>query len=75
MLSTLTVFRDWKRALLHRRNLNRPDGRPLYRYRLSNEEFDELEALLRKWLSIIASRRKQPSTEVEGFIVRRSRHG
>lgn len=46
----------WKRALLHRQNLDRPDGRPLYRYRLSNEEFDELEALLRKWLSIIDSR-------------------
>jgi len=51
-----TLFHDWKRALLHRRNLDRPDGRPLYRYRLSNEEFDELEALLSKWLAMVASR-------------------
>ena len=42
-----TPFTDWKRELLHSRGLDRPDGRPLYRYRLSTAKFDSLESLLR----------------------------
>ena len=40
-------FTDWKRELLHSRELDQPDGRPLYRYRLSMAKFDSLEILLR----------------------------
>lgn len=42
-----TPFTDWKRELLHSRGLDQPDGRPLYRYRLSMAKFDSLESLLR----------------------------
>lgn len=45
-----TVFRDWKKAFLARRDLERLDGRPLYEYRVTSEEFSELEHLLRTWL-------------------------
>ena len=43
-------FSDWKKALLSRREIERPDGRALYLYRLSEDEFSDLELLLRKWL-------------------------
>lgn len=46
-----TPFHDWKRNLLSKRALHAPDGRPLYRYRLTEDEFLELEALQRYWLS------------------------
>lgn len=42
-----TPFSDWRRELLHSRGLDQPDGRPLYRYRLSTAKFDSLESLLR----------------------------
>jgi hypothetical protein len=38
----------WKRNLLSKRDLPRPDERSLYRYRLSDDEFNELETLLKK---------------------------
>lgn len=41
---------SWKQSLLSKRDLQRPDGRSLYRYRLSDDEFNELEALLKKQL-------------------------
>lgn len=41
-------FADWLTAMLQRRELARPDGRPLYRYRLSVDEFDVLRNLLRQ---------------------------
>lgn len=50
------VFIDWKRELLSSRGLTVPDGRPLYQYRLSLAEFDELEALLQQWLSRLLER-------------------
>lgn len=42
--------------MLRRRHLEangkpQPDGRPLYRYRLTQEEFDELEKLLKTWVT------------------------
>lgn len=40
-------FAAWKRDMLARRGLSTPDGRPLYRYRLDQAEFAELEGLLR----------------------------
>lgn len=51
-----TPFQDWKRDLLHRRNLTRPDGRPLYRYRLSKAEFSSLEGHLSGWLARVSKR-------------------
>jgi len=51
-----TPFLDWKRDLLHHRDLTRPDGRPLYRYRLSEEEFNSLGKLLRDWLARVSGR-------------------
>lgn len=45
-MSTPTPFTDWLTAMLQRRELARPDGRPLYRYRLSVDEFDVLRGLL-----------------------------
>jgi len=53
---SFTPFHDWKRDLLHRRELTRPDGRPLYRYRLSAAEFDGLESHLRGWLGRLSGR-------------------
>lgn len=50
------VFRDWKRELLEVRGLAHPDGRPLYAYRLSDVEFNELEELLRDWLGKLQER-------------------
>lgn len=41
-------FADWLTTMLQRRELARPDGRPLYRYRLSVDEFDVLRNLLRQ---------------------------
>lgn len=49
-------FHDWKRQLLHRRGLAHPDGRDLYRYRLSEDEFNTLENLLRNWIGKLTAR-------------------
>jgi hypothetical protein len=46
----LSQFIEWKREMLRRRQLGRPDGRNLYEYRLTTEEFTDLETLLRTWL-------------------------
>lgn len=45
-----TVFADWKHNLLASRDLERPDRRALYQYRVTEAEFVELENLLREWL-------------------------
>lgn len=45
-----SLFADWKRKLLANHNLERPDRRALYQYRVTEAEFIELENLLRKWL-------------------------
>lgn len=49
-------FHNWKQSLLSKRGLHAPDGRSLYRYRLTEEEFRELEALQRHWLSQLFTR-------------------
>lgn len=38
---------EWVNALLQRHGLEKPDGRPLYQYRLSDQEFSELTSLLK----------------------------
>jgi hypothetical protein len=48
-----SVFKNFKSRLLEKRGLQRPDSRPLYEYRLSTDEVDELENLLRTWLGRI----------------------
>lgn len=40
-------FADWLAAMLGKRGLQQPDGRPLYRYRLCDAEFESLDQLLR----------------------------
>ncbi|MDI6749484.1 MAG: STY4851/ECs_5259 family protein [Rhodocyclaceae bacterium] len=47
---TFTRFDDWRQELLAKRDLNAPDGRALFQYRLTEDEFIELEKLLREWL-------------------------
>lgn len=51
-----TLFVDWRRDLLSRRQLTKQDGRALYLYRLTEAEFNDLENLLREWLSKLLSR-------------------
>lgn len=38
--------------MLSRRELNSPDGRQLYKYRITNEEFAELERILRQYVTL-----------------------
>lgn len=42
----LTTYQLWIQDLLLTRNLQKPDGRPLYAYRLTDTEFDCLKQLL-----------------------------
>ncbi len=49
-------FHDWKRKLLSSRGLHAPDGRPLYAYRLLDDEFGEMEKLERYWLAQLLQR-------------------
>ncbi|MDR1063831.1 MAG: STY4851/ECs_5259 family protein [Azoarcus sp.] len=46
-----SIFVDWKRKLLSRHQLTRPDRRDLYQYRLTEEEFNDLKCLMHKWLN------------------------
>jgi len=48
------AFKKWMGQLLEKRALPQPDGRPLFQYRLTTAEFDELEKLLRHWLGLFA---------------------
>ena len=38
---------EWVKVILERHDLDKPDGRPLYQYRLTDSEFEELQALLK----------------------------
>lgn len=51
-----SLFADWKRSLLAGRDLERPDRRALYQYRVTEAEFIELESLLREWLGKLLTR-------------------
>ena len=44
--SDFTKFLSWKKKILDRHELRQPDGRALYLYRLSEDDFNELEQLL-----------------------------
>ncbi|MCI5142657.1 MAG: hypothetical protein D3909_13240, partial [Candidatus Electrothrix sp. ATG1] len=43
----------WKIFLKERDDLTRPDGRELFCYRVTEQEYSELKRLLRKWLSAL----------------------
>lgn len=49
--SHLSQLREWKRIILKLKDLEKPDGRQLYKYRVSNQEFDALEEFLRGWIA------------------------
>ena len=55
-MPSFTQFSDWKKQLLARHGLTTPDGRSLYLYRLSDDDFSDLEGLLRHWLSQLLPR-------------------
>ena len=55
-MPTFTQFSDWKKQLLGRHGLTTPDGRPLYLYRLTEDDFSNLEGLLQHWLSQLLPR-------------------
>ena len=38
---------EWIKKILERHGLDKPDGRPLYQYRLTEKEFEDLETLLK----------------------------
>lgn len=46
-MGQIRSFYDWKKLMLQRRDLEVADGRQLYQYRLSAEEFNDLETFLR----------------------------
>lgn len=47
----LNQLREWKHIILRLKDLEIADGRPLYKYRLSNKEFEALEQFLRNWIA------------------------
>lgn len=55
-MPTFTQFKDWKNRLLARHGLTTPDGRALYLYRLTEDDFNDLEGVLRHWLSQLLPR-------------------
>jgi hypothetical protein len=46
------TFSDWTNDLLSRHDLDAPDGRQIYQYRITNDEFAELEDLLRYYVAV-----------------------
>lgn len=54
--ATFQKFAEWKSVLLSNRGLEHPDGRALYLYRLTEDEFNDLEQLLNKWLAMLLPR-------------------
>jgi hypothetical protein len=40
--------RDWLETYFHRHGIARPDGRPLYRYRMSDAEYGQAKSILRR---------------------------
>ena len=46
-------FFDWKELFLETRGLDRPDGRQLFQYRVSDNEFGLLEDLLRSKIATL----------------------
>lgn len=55
-MPAFTQISDWKKQLFGRHGLTTPDGRALYLYRLTEDDFSDLEGLLRHWLSQLLPR-------------------
>ncbi|MBL3601402.1 MAG: hypothetical protein JMN25_16310 [gamma proteobacterium endosymbiont of Lamellibrachia anaximandri] len=60
-------FKEWKQKLLQSRDIDIPDSRSLYQYRLTTAEFDELEDLLRHWLGLLSVVDLGTFTRITGF--------
>lgn len=45
-MSSYQEWEEWKDSFLARRGLSKPDGRPLYKYRISIDEFESLKTLM-----------------------------
>lgn len=60
-------FLDWKHALLARHQLDKPDGRDLYRYRLTESDFVDLEKLLADWLQKLSRFDLSQISRLTGF--------
>ncbi len=43
---------QWKAQFMARRELEYPTGRPLYTYRVTKEEFSELESILQERMKV-----------------------
>lgn len=43
---------EWIDRMLSRHELSKPDGRQLYKYRITNAEFDDLESFLRQYVTV-----------------------
>ena len=55
-MSEISQLSDWKKQLLARHGLATPDGRVLYLYRLTEDDFSNLERLLQHHLSQLLPR-------------------
>lgn len=55
-MEQLPSFSDWRKILLEKRGLNAPDSRPLYQYRLTEQEFSELEGFLQDKIALYSTR-------------------
>ena len=55
-MTEISQLSDWKKKLLARHELATPDGRALYLYRLTEDDFSDLERLLQHRLSQLSPR-------------------
>ena len=67
-MSSSSQFSEWRKQLLFRVGCSIPDGRALYEYRLTDDEFSDLEKLLRNCLSSLPhSDSLAHASEIPGF--------
>jgi hypothetical protein len=60
-------FHDWLHAFLRARNLARPDGRPFYRYRMEDGEYEQAKKMLRRLAG--AGRLVEPDSRAGALFV------
>ncbi|MBK9081154.1 MAG: hypothetical protein IPL88_03265 [Rhizobiales bacterium] len=58
---------DWLQAFLGARKLPRPDGRPLYRYRMADGEYEHAKKILRRLVSV--GRLLEPDSRAAALFV------
>jgi len=59
----------WKNHLLEDRNLTKPDGRPLYQYRVSGNEYKALQQLLSHFLAKVPLNNIHTRSCIPGLFV------